>query len=92
MYAPSIDQMKQMEIEIGKEKGRQPGRPRILHRSSLSQPEDYSSNNFDYSDDFPQRPKKYRPKPFKPNSLIPQERAKPIPNVVDYLCDRRQAR
>jgi hypothetical protein len=40
MYAPTVDKMKQMELEITKERLKNPVRPRALARAELSQSHD----------------------------------------------------
>ena len=85
MYTPVVDKMKSMEIEIIKEKLKNPVRHKTVSRAEAI--DEYLSDDHYSMEKL--KPKKGR---WKPNSMIPPTPKKREPKVVDYLSERRRER
>ncbi|CAG9318416.1 unnamed protein product [Blepharisma stoltei] len=84
MFTPSIDKFKQKELELRVEKLKHPVRKEILKSSQeKSFVESYSDG---------EGKKMWKPRKYPKNPLIPEEKNKKEPVLIDYLGERRKAR
>ena len=106
MYAPSIDKMKAVEMNIAQQKHKNPVRPKALLRQELSDRRNMSINKSyqDLGQSSHARSSSdvsgslywhssYKPTKQKRNPLVPvPPQAKTEAKIIDYLGERRQAR